>query len=102
MTGLFYSSYQMVCLFLLNILENNLEKTRQDNIWCLIVLSTWTVLPSKPLKEPTCRFSYFIIMHGSADESSFFISSISFWVHKFKTALRENNLIFTRISQTRK
>ena len=67
-----YSSYQMVCLFLLNILENNLEKTRQDNIWCFIVItSTWTVLPSRLLKEPTCRFSYFIIMHGSTNESSF-------------------------------
>ena len=40
MTGLFYSSYQMVCLFLLNILENNLEKTRQDNIWCFIVITS--------------------------------------------------------------
>ena len=33
MTGLFYSSNQMVCHFLLNILENNLEKTRQDNVY---------------------------------------------------------------------
>ena len=32
MNGLFYSSYQMVFLFLLNILENNLEKTRQLKI----------------------------------------------------------------------
>ena len=34
MTGLFYSSYQMVCLFLLNIKKKNiLEKTRQDNVY---------------------------------------------------------------------
>ena len=30
---LIYSSYQMVCLFLLNILKNNLEKTRQGNVY---------------------------------------------------------------------
>ena len=35
MTGLFYSRYQMVCLFLLNIKKkkNILEKTRQDNVY---------------------------------------------------------------------
>ena len=34
MTGLFYSSYQMVCLFLLNIKKKSiLEKTRQDNVY---------------------------------------------------------------------
>ena len=46
----------------------------------------------------------FFVFHNHARLNQwieFFISSISFWVHKFKTALRENNLMFTRIFQTR-
>ena len=79
MTGLFYSSYQFCFSFPFEYFRKQFreDKATEDNTWCFIVItSTWTILPSKLLKEPTCRFSYFIIMHGSTNESSFYLLNL--------------------------
>ena len=65
MTGLFYSSYQMVCLFLLSILENNLEKTRQDNVYLVFYSDNKYMSGSS---KQTCKRFYlpFFVFHNDA------------------------------------
>ena len=63
MTGLFYSSYQMVCLFLLNIKKKNiLEKTRQDNVYLVFYSDNKYMNGSQ---------RSLLVMHGSTNKSSF-------------------------------